>query len=148
MGMVSEAFSDEIFTLISNLRFLGKDNFSRVENGLIPHNSHLRLVMAKRFNAKHQFVKNDSNWPDINLARYLRILKIKTFGRLIPVCADPLACKLNFILALIDGLAESKVSYFNFSIVENDILRFKVIVDDSLLLVVKVLDSWQYLWYN
>ena len=79
----------------------------------------------------------------------LRILRlIEALGCLVPVGANALACQFDFVLVLLDDLAQAKVSDFHLAIVEDNVLRFEVIVDYFLLLVIQILQSAQYLRNN
>ena len=73
----------------------------------------------------------------------MRILRlVEALRCLIPVSANALRSELDLILVLSNNLAQSEVSDFDFSIVEDDVLRFKVVVNDFLLfIVVQVLDA-------
>lgn len=63
---------------------------------------------------------------------------VKTLWSLIPVRSYSLGSQLNFFLTLVKGFTETEVSYFYFSIVKDNVLRLEIIVNDSLLLIVKV----------
>jgi hypothetical protein len=61
---------------------------------------------------------------------------IETFRGLVPICANTLTCQLYFVLAVLECLAETKICDLDLTIMENDVLRLEVIVDNLLLLVV------------
>lgn len=92
--------------------------------------------MAKRLLTVKQLKKDDANGPNINLRGDLRIILLEAFRGLIPICSDALRCQFNLILALIKCLAQAEVSNFDLSIVENNILRLQIIMDNLMLLVV------------
>ena len=54
---------------------------------------------------------------------------IEAFGRLVPVGADTLTSQLNLVLVLANNLAEAEICDFDFPVVEDDILRFEVVMD-------------------
>ena len=68
---------------------------------------------------------------------------VKTLGRLVPVGAYPLRCKLDLVLVLSNDFAEPEVGDFDFPVVKDDVLWFEIVVDDYLLLVVQVLEAGQ-----
>ena len=65
---------------------------------------------------------------------------IEAFRRLVPVRSDALAGQLDLVLVLLDDLAQAEVCDLNLAIVEDDILRLEVVVDNLLLLIVQVLE--------
>ena len=67
------------------------------------------------------------------------ILKVEALWGLIPVGTNALTCELYFILSLVKSFAQAEVCYLNFTTVEDDILRFQVVVDYPLLLIIQVL---------
>ena len=54
---------------------------------------------------------------------------IEAFGRLVPIGPDTLTSQLNLVLVLANNLAEAEICNFDFSVVEDDILRFEVVMD-------------------
>lgn len=68
---------------------------------------------------------------------------VKAFRCLVPVSTDALACQFNFLLVFANDFAEAEVSDLDFTIVEDYVLGFEVVVDDFLFLVVQVLQSAQ-----
>lgn len=69
------------------------------------------------------------------------LAEVETLGRLVPVRAHTLGGEFNLVLILANDLAEAKVGDLDLPIVEDDVLRLQVIVDDLLLLVVQVLEA-------
>jgi hypothetical protein len=67
------------------------------------------------------------------------VLQVEALWGLIPVGANALTCELYFILSLVKSFAQAKVRYFNFSIMEDDILWLQVVVDYPLFLIIQVL---------
>jgi hypothetical protein len=51
--------------------------------------------------------------------------------------------QFDLVLIFADNFAESKVSDLDFAVVEDDVLRFQVVVNDLLLLIVQVLQARQ-----
>lgn len=83
------------------------------------------------------------NWATY-LARDVGGLRVDEALRgLVPVSAHALARQLNFVLVFLHDLAQTEVSDFNFAIVENDVLGLQIVMDDSLALVVEVLEPTQ-----
>jgi len=121
--MVCKTFFDKVSALVTDLRFLRKHYFPSVKNSLISHNSHLRFVVSKRFLTEQQLKENYANWPNIYFGCYLWIHLVEALWSLIPIGSHSLRSQLNLILTLIESFAKSKISYFDFSIVENYILR-------------------------
>lgn len=70
---------------------------------------------------------------------------VEAFGCLVPVGADALARKFNFFLVFANDFAEAEVSDLDLTVVEDYVLRFEVVVDDFLFLVVQVLQPTQNL---
>ena len=106
--------------------------------------------MAKGFNTEQQLEEYHTNAPDIDLkeinilitylrcyAGYFRL--VKALRCLVPVGANALGCQLYFVLVFAHHLAKPKVCNFDFTVVKDDVLRFQVIVDNFLLLIVEVL---------
>ena len=71
--------------------------------------------------------------------------EFEAFGGLIPVSAHSLRRQLYLLLILAHELAQTKVGYLDFSLVEDYVLRFQIVVDYLLFLIAQVLQSGQYL---
>ena len=70
----------------------------------------------------------------------LRIFRlIETLWSLVPVCANSLTRQFNLVLVFLNNLAKPEISDFDFSIVENNVLRLQIVVDNLLLLISQVL---------
>lgn len=65
--MVRQTLANEVFAIIWNAGFGRELDSTGVQDSLIPHDSHLWLVMAKWFDAEKQLIENDSHAPDVNL---------------------------------------------------------------------------------
>ena len=79
----------------------------------------------------------------------MRVLTlVETLRCLIPVGANALACQFDLVLVLLDDLAQAEVSDFHLAVVEDNVLRFEVIVDYFLLLVIQIFQTAQYLRYD
>jgi len=55
--MVSKALADEVFAAIGDQGLCRENDFTCVQNGLIAHDCHLRLVVTKRLHPEEQLVK-------------------------------------------------------------------------------------------
>ena len=64
---------------------------------------------------------------------------VEALRSLVPVCADSLTRQFNLILVFLDYLTETKISDFDFSVVEDDVLWLQVVVDNLLFLISQVL---------
>ena len=69
----------------------------------------------------------------------------ETFWGLIPICSNSLGSELDLVLVLIQCLAQTKISDFDFSIMEYNVLGLEIVVYDFLLLVVEVFHTRQNL---
>jgi len=92
--------------------------------------------VTKWFLAVQKFEEDDTDGPNIDFRSNLRVILLEALGSLIPVRSYTLRCELNFVLALVKRLTQAKVSDFDLPIVEYDILRLQVIMDDLMLLVI------------
>ena len=70
---------------------------------------------------------------------------LEALRSLVPVGADALRGQLDLLMTLVDDLAQAEVSDFHLSVVEDDVLRLKVVVNDLLFALVQVLQPTQYL---
>jgi hypothetical protein len=80
--------------------------------------------------------------------RYLGAVLLETLGSLIPVGAHSLGCELDLLMPLVYYLAQAKVRDLHLSIVENDILRLQVVMDDLLLALIQIFEPTQDLGNN
>lgn len=115
---------------------------TRVQNCLVSHDRHLRFVVAKWFHSEQKLVEDDSHTPYINLLRDLWVLAlVEAFGSLVPVGADALARQFYLVLILFDYFAQSEVSDLDLAIMEYDVLRLEIVMDDFLLLISEVFEA-------
>jgi len=144
--VVRQTLANEFFAAVRDGRLWWELDLARVEDCLVPHDGHLRFVVAERLDPEEQLVKNHAHTPNINLLSDLRILAlIEALWRLVPVGADALTRQFDFVLIFLDNFAQAEVGDLDLAIVEDDILRLKVIMDNLLLLVVEVLEAGQNL---
>ena len=92
------------------------------------------------------YIKSDQNMRRLELVTYLlgdlRVLRlVEALWSLVPIRADTLTCELYLVLVFLDDLTEAKVGDFDLSVVEYDVLRLQIVVNDLLLLVVQVLQA-------
>ena len=96
--------------------------------------------MTEWLDTEEKLEENDTDRPDIDLLSDLWVFGlVKAFWSLVPVSADTLACQLDFVLIFLDDFAQTEISDFHLTIVENDVLRLQIVVNNLLFLVVKVL---------
>lgn len=145
--MISQAFSNKVLASIRNLWSRWKCNFPCIQNCLIFQNWLLRLIMAKRFFTKQKFKENYTNWPYIYLVWNLWTILGEAFWCLIPICTNSLWSQLYLFISLINNLAKSEVCYFDLSIVEDNVLGFKIVVNNLFIWIVQILKTTQNLWY-
>lgn len=67
--VVRQTLANEVFAAIWDGRFLGELDSAGIQDGLIPHDGHLRLVVAKWFDAEKQLIENYSHAPNVNLVQ-------------------------------------------------------------------------------
>ncbi len=73
---------------------------------------------------------------------------LEALRSLIPVRSSSLRSQFYFVLILIDRFAETEVRNLDLAIVKQDVLRFQVVVNDLLGLIVQVLEPRQDLGNN
>jgi len=90
--VICQALSNEFFAGVRDRGLWWELHLSCIEDCLVTHYCHLRLVVAERFHTEEKLVEDDAHAPDINLLCYLWILAlVEAFGRLVPVGAYSLA---------------------------------------------------------
>ena len=98
--------------------------------------------MSKRFPSIKHLIKYNSNREDINFWAYFWrffMIKHKTFWRKIPICPNTLWSKTDFRhIILLHDFAKSEICYFDFTVMEKDILRFDIIMDNYLALRIQI----------
>lgn len=98
--------------------------------------------MTKWLHSEQKLIENDTNAPNINLRRDLRVLAlVETLGSLVPVRAYALTRQFNLILILLDDFTQAEVGDFHLTVVEDNVLRLQVVMDDFLLLIVQVFET-------
>ena len=65
--VICKAAPDEVFATVGNHGFRWELHLSSIENGLISHYSHLRLVVAEGFHAEQKLIEDYANAPNVNL---------------------------------------------------------------------------------
>lgn len=97
---------------------------------------------------KH-LVENNTYRPNVDFVRnHLTRSLREAFRSLVPVSASSKGGELNLITGLFNLLAEAKVTQLDLSLVEKDVLRFKVIMDDLRFLLAQVKESLHDLLHN
>ena len=136
LRVILQARSDEIFCLIADFELLiwRKFDFKGLQNDSLLVDFVLVDAVSKRSFSIEKLVKDDTQRPYINFAGYLSIV-FKCLWRQVPVCADTLWSEVNFGVFAFHFFAESKVEDFDTAIMEDDIGRFEVIVDDAIFLL-------------
>ena len=71
----------------------------------------------------------------------LRRVLLEALWSLIPVSAHTLRGQLNFLVALVYDLAKAEICYFYLAVVENDVLRLEVKVNNFLFTFIQVFES-------
>ena len=109
--------------------------------------------MSEWLYPEQQLVENNSHAPNVNLNResynfkiysyllgdlWLSYIQFKALGSLVPVSPNSLRSQLDLLIVLSHQLTQAKVCYFDFSLVENDILRLQIIVNYFLLLISEI----------
>ena len=61
---------------------------------------------------------------------------IEAFWSLVPISSHSLTRQFDFVLIFFNYLAQTEICDFDLAVVKNDVLRFKIIVDNLLLLIV------------
>ena len=65
--MVGQTPSYEVLAGVAYRRLGREVHLPRIENGLVAHDGHLSLIVAKRLNAENQFEEDYTNAPNIDL---------------------------------------------------------------------------------
>ena len=73
---------------------------------------------------------------------------LETFWCLVPVSSDALRSQLDLLVSLVYYLAQTKVSNLNLSVMEDNILWLKVVVNNFLFALVQILEPTQNLRNN
>ena len=68
---------------------------------------------------------------------------LETFWCLVPVSSDALRSQLDLFVSLVYYLAKTKVSNLNLSVMEDNILWLKVVVNNFLFALVQILEPTQ-----
>ena len=154
--VVGQAFPNEFFASIRDSWLSREEHLLGVEDSLVSHDSHLSLVVTEWLYSEQQLVENNSHAPNVNLNResynfkiysyllgdlWLSYIQFKAFGSLVPVSPYSLGSQLYLLIVLSHQFTQAKVSYFDFSLVENDILRLQIIVNYFLFLISEILQS-------
>jgi len=74
---------------------------------------------------------------------YLWRVLLETFWCLVPVSTDTLRSQLDLLMSLIYYFAQTKVSNLNLSVMEDNILWLKVVVNNFLFALVQILKPTQ-----
>lgn len=146
--MVGEAAPYEVLAGIAHRRSRREHNFVRVEYRLVLEDGLLSLVVAEGLLAEQELEEDDADRPDVNLVGDLRRVLLEALRSLIPVGADALARQLNPLSALVDDLAQAEVRDLDFAVVEDDVLRFQVKMNNTLRALVQILQAAQDLGHD
>ena len=71
--VVRQTPANEILAAVGNDRLLGELDGAGVEDGLVPHDGHLRLVVTEGLHAEEQLVEDDAYAPDVDLQEEGRV---------------------------------------------------------------------------
>ena len=109
--------------------------------------------MTKWLSAKHQFIEYDPDRKDVdffgNLRRLFTLALFEAFRWQVPVGAHALACEVHLgLILLLHDLAQPEVSDLDLAFVKQHILWLDVIMDNSLCLILEVLDRGDQLLDN
>lgn len=141
-----EAGFNELLALIGNYALgLGREVYCICfkHDPLIQY-SHLAHLISEGFLSEQHLEVDDSDGPDIHFGGNMRLLICdKAFRRKVPVRAHSLRCQLDDILVC--RLAQAKVRDFYLPLVEQDVLRFQIVVDNFLWELVKVFNGVDHL---
>ena len=88
--------------------------------------------------AVKQLEEYNSSWPDVNFARNLRPAVEKSFRGQIPICASTLWSQTNPGLITINLFTQAEIQYLDDAMMKHDIWRFKVIMNDLVILLIKI----------
>ena len=67
--MVSQTPADELFAAVRDGRLWRELDLAGVEDCLIAHDRHLRLVVAEGLHPEQQLIEDDAHAPNVNLSR-------------------------------------------------------------------------------
>lgn len=134
--VVWETLSDELLAAIWYLGLSREDHFAGIQDGLVFEDWLLWLVVSEWLLTEDQFEEDNSNWPYINFMRYVRTVLLEALWSLIPICSDSLWGELYLLIAFINYLAKAEVSYLHFTVVEDDVLWFEVVMNDFLFAII------------
>jgi hypothetical protein len=65
--MVCQTLANELSAAVGNGGLLRELDLSSIEDGLIPHDCHLRLIVAERLHPEQKLVEDNPHAPNINL---------------------------------------------------------------------------------
>ena len=83
--MISQATTDELFAAVWDGWFLWELHLSSIEDGLVSHDRHLRLIVSEWLHPEKQLVKDDAHAPNVNLRnsykdyKYIFVLKWRMY---------------------------------------------------------------------
>ena len=83
--MISQATTDELFAAVRDGWFLWELHLSSIEDSLVSHDRHLRLIVSEWLHPEKQLVKDDAYAPNVNLRnsykdyKYIFVLKWRMY---------------------------------------------------------------------
>lgn len=84
--VICQALSNEFFAGVRDRGLWWELHLSCIEDCLVTHYCHLRLVVAERFHTEEKLVEDDAHAPDINLDtrsyKYFSLL-LRSFAKLV-----------------------------------------------------------------
>lgn len=137
----AEAVPDEVPTLVGSQPLLvhWKINHAGLEHNALIENPHLAHLIAEGFLPKEHFVVDYSDGPNIDLSGdHCLLIGDKALGRQVPICANSLGGQLEHLV--FGGFAQAEIGDLDSALVEQDVLRLEVIVDDLVAQLMQVPD--------
>jgi len=141
--VICKAIADEFLATITYLRLSWEHYLASIQDCLVFQDGLLWLVVTKGFRTKKKLVENYSYAPNVHFVGYLRRVLLETFWCLVPVSSDALRSQLDLFVSLVYYLAKTKVSNLNLSVMEDNILWLKVVVNNFLFALVQILEPTQ-----
>ena len=144
--IISQTISDEILAFITNetLLSVGKVDHTGLQHYSLVENPHLTHLVAERFFAEYHLVVYDADGPHVDLGRdHCLLIGDEAFGGKIPVCPHPLGRQLEVLV--LGRLAQPEISDLDLPLMEEDVLRFEVVVDDLVGQLVQVANGAHHL---
>jgi len=124
---------DQILCFWGNRYILWKLHYLSVKHNMLFVNPFLRHIMSKRLLSEQHFIKDHTNWEYINFRADLGLWRHqKALRGKIPISSNSLWCQLYFWgVIMLHNFAKTKIGYFYFTIVEQNILRLDIKMDND-----------------